>query len=52
MNKYGQTALKAVQNFKDSYSITEIYARAAKEVFLTQKGHIPNRFISNDSLCN
>lgn len=36
MNKYGQTALKAVQNFKDSYSITEIYARSAKEIFNTK----------------
>ncbi|WP_218599211.1 hypothetical protein [Polaribacter sp. NJDZ03] len=36
MNKYGQTALKAAQNYKSSYSITEIYARAAKEVFETK----------------
>ena len=36
MNKYGQTALKAAQNYKSSYSITEIYARAAKEIFDTK----------------
>ena len=36
MNKYGQTALKAVQNYKSSYAITEIYARAAKEIFDTK----------------
>ena len=33
MNKYGQTDLKAVQNYKSSYAITEIYASAAKEIF-------------------
>ena len=36
MNKYGQTAVKAVQNYKNSYSITEIYSRAAKEIFDTK----------------
>jgi hypothetical protein len=36
MNKYGQTALKAVQNYKDSNSITETYASAAKEIFETK----------------
>ena len=36
MNKYGQTAIKAVQNYKRSYSITEIYASAAKEIFETK----------------
>lgn len=33
-NKYGQTALKAVQNYKSAYAITEMYARAAKEIFV------------------
>ncbi|SDH10241.1 DUF6979 family protein [Winogradskyella thalassocola] len=33
MNKYGQAVLKAVKNYKDSSPITEIYARAAKEIF-------------------
>ena len=36
MNKYGETAIKAVRNFKESYSITEIYARTAIEVFPTK----------------
>jgi hypothetical protein len=36
MNKYGQTVLKAVQNYKDSNSIAETYARAAKEIFETK----------------
>ncbi|MGC1203746.1 MAG: hypothetical protein WA839_02540 [Flavobacteriaceae bacterium] len=36
MNKYGQTALKAVHNYKESYAIAEIYARAAKEIFETK----------------
>lgn len=35
-NKYGLTALKAVQNYKESYSITELYSRAAKEIFETK----------------
>ena len=43
MNKYGQTALKAVQNFKDSYSITEIYASAEKEVFFDSKRAYPKQ---------
>ena len=33
MNKYGQTALKAVKNYKQSSSITEIYAKKAQEFF-------------------
>ncbi|QVY67113.1 hypothetical protein [Polaribacter sp. Q13] len=36
MNKYGLTALKAAQNYKQSDSIPEIYARAAKEIFETK----------------
>jgi hypothetical protein len=36
MNKYGQIALKAVQNYKQSVTITKIYARAAKEIFETK----------------
>ncbi|QXP65785.1 hypothetical protein [Polaribacter sp. AHE13PA] len=36
MNKYGQTAIKAVKNYKRSYSITEVYIRAAKEIFETK----------------
>lgn len=35
-NKYGQTALKALQNYKSSYSITEIYERTATEIFETK----------------
>jgi hypothetical protein len=36
-NKYGLTALKSVQNFKDSYSIIEIWSRSTKEVFPLSK---------------
>jgi hypothetical protein len=36
INKYGLTAIKCVQNYKDSYSIIEIWSRAAKEVFDTK----------------
>tara|TARA_R110001592_G_scaffold92545_2_gene269585 strand:- start:1714 stop:2097 length:384 start_codon:yes stop_codon:yes gene_type:complete len=36
INKYGLTALKSVQNFKESYSIIEIWSRSAKEVFETK----------------
>ncbi|UAM99590.1 hypothetical protein K8354_07245 [Polaribacter litorisediminis] len=35
-NKYGLTALKSVQNYRDSYSIIEIWSRSAKEVFYTK----------------
>jgi hypothetical protein len=35
-NKYGLTALKSMQNFKDSYPIIEIWSRSAKEVFKTK----------------
>jgi hypothetical protein len=35
-NKYGLTAIKSVQNFKDSYSIKEIWSKSAKEVFETK----------------
>jgi hypothetical protein len=35
-NKYGLTAIKSVQNFKDSDSIIEIWSRSAKEVFETK----------------
>jgi hypothetical protein len=49
MNKYGLTALKSVQNFKDSYSIIEIWSRYAKEVFDTkssqEKGCPKNTFL-------
>jgi hypothetical protein len=37
MNKYAQTALKAVQNYKGNNSITEIYEKAAKETFALSK---------------
>jgi hypothetical protein len=37
MNKYGLTALKSVQDYKDSYSIVEIWSRSAKEVFPLSK---------------
>ena len=36
INKYGLTALKSAQNFKESYSIIEIWSRSAKEVFKTK----------------
>jgi hypothetical protein len=36
MNKYAQTALKAVQNYKGNNSISEIYERAAIEIFDTK----------------
>jgi hypothetical protein len=36
MNKYTLTALKAVQNFNNSNSITEIWTTSAKEVFETK----------------
>jgi hypothetical protein len=36
MNKYGLTALKSVQNYKDSYAIDEIWLRSAKEIFETK----------------
>ncbi|MDO6600643.1 hypothetical protein Q4536_10890 [Tenacibaculum sp. 1_MG-2023] len=36
MNKYGQTVLKALNNFKDSYSIVECYDLTAKEIFETK----------------
>ncbi len=49
MHKYGQIALKTAQNYNDSYSITEIYARVAKEVFITkssqEKGCLKNTFL-------
>jgi hypothetical protein len=37
INKYALTALKSVQNFKESYSIVEIWSRSAKEVFPLSK---------------
>jgi hypothetical protein len=49
MNKYGLTALKSVQNYKDSYSIIEIWSTSAKEVFDTnsaqEKGCPKNTFL-------
>ena len=36
MNKYGLTALKSVENFKDSYTILEIWSQSAKEIFKTK----------------
>ena len=36
MNKYSITALKAAQNYKESFDIIRIYERAAKEVFETK----------------
>jgi hypothetical protein len=48
-NKYGQTALKALQNYKSTYSIKEIYERTATEVFETkssqEKGCPKNTFL-------
>jgi hypothetical protein len=48
-NKYGKMALKSVQNYKDSYSIIEIWSRSAKEVFDTnsaqEKGCPKNTFL-------
>lgn len=37
MNKYALTAIKSVQNYRDSYSITEIWSQSAKEVFPISK---------------
>ena len=49
INKYALTVLKTIQNFKESYSITEIYHSAAKEVFPTkssqEKGCPKNTFL-------
>jgi hypothetical protein len=49
VNKYGETAINSVHNFKDSYSITEIWSRSAKEVFDTnsaqEKGCPKNTFL-------
>ncbi|MFC4267509.1 DUF6979 family protein [Polaribacter marinivivus] len=36
INKYGLTALKSVENYKNYYSIIEIWSRASKEVFETK----------------
>lgn len=33
INNFGETAIKSVKNYKNSYSIVEIWSRAAKEVF-------------------
>ncbi|OCK44195.1 hypothetical protein BA195_05790 [Tenacibaculum soleae] len=33
MNKYGLIAIKSTQNFKENYSITEIYSRTAQVIF-------------------
>jgi hypothetical protein len=35
-NKYGLTALKSVQNYRDAYSIIEIWSNSAKEIFETK----------------
>lgn len=35
-NKYGLTALKSVQNYRDTYSIIEIWSNSAKEIFDTK----------------
>jgi hypothetical protein len=35
-NKFGLTALKSAQNYKNPYSIIEIWSRSAKEVFPTK----------------
>lgn len=37
MNKYRQTALKAAKNYKQSSSITEIYAKKAEDFFPLSK---------------
>jgi hypothetical protein len=48
-NNYDKTALKSVQNYKNSYSITEIWSTFAKEVFETksarEKGCPKNTFL-------
>jgi hypothetical protein len=36
-NKYGLTALKSAKNFKDYYSLIEIWSKSAKEVFPLSK---------------
>lgn len=36
MNKYSITALKAAQNYKESFDIIRIYERATEEVFETK----------------
>jgi hypothetical protein len=50
MNKYRLTALKSVQNYRDSYSIEELWSRTAKEVFETkssqEKGCPKNTFFA------
>ena len=50
MNKYVNTALKAVRNYKGFSAVTEIYARAAKEMFFDsinsqEKGCPKNTFL-------
>ena len=35
-NKYGLTDLKSVQNYRDAYSIIEIWSNSAKEIFETK----------------
>lgn len=49
-NKYGLTALKSVQNYRNSYSILEIWSRSAKEIFETkssqEKGCPKNTFLA------
>jgi hypothetical protein len=49
INKYGVTAIKSAKNFKEAYSIIEIWSRSAKEVFETksaqEKGCPKNTFL-------
>jgi hypothetical protein len=36
MNKYGLTAIKSVQKFRNNYSIVEVWSNSAKEIFATK----------------
>ncbi len=48
INKYGLTALKSLRNYKDSYSLIEIWFQSAKEIIKTksaqEKGCPKNTF--------
>jgi hypothetical protein len=37
INNYGETAIKSVQNYRDTHSIIEIWSQSAKEVFPNSK---------------
>lgn len=40
MNKYGLTALKCAKNYKESYSLIEIWSNSAKEIFNTKSSQV------------